>query len=142
MRTIFTYSTAAAICLLLFSSTADARGKEKAFCTCGTAFIDAIAELSCIDSSMFSKASRKRGYFYASLDWASEGACGALISDGDTDASSCAVTQVGTIDGSGTCSHDGFAVTSDVATREEGRLCIRLLREIDRYLEGLPSCTP
>jgi len=142
MRTIFTYSIATAICLLLFSTTIDARGKDQAFCACGTEFIDAIAELSCIDNSMFSKASRKRGYFYASLDWASEGACGALISDGDAEASSCAVTNVGSMDGSGACNYDGFSMTDDVASRAEGRLCIRLLREIDRYLEGLPSCTP
>ena len=142
MRSLFAYLMATAVCLLLFSPPADARGKEQAFCSCGTDFIDAIAELSCIDGSMFSKSSRKRGYFYASLDWTSESACGALISDGDANASSCAVTQVGSIDASGACSYDGFAMTSDVASRAEGRLCIRLLREIDRYLDGLPSCAP
>jgi len=131
---------ATAICLLLFSTTIDARGKEQAFCACGAEFIDAIAELSCVDRSMFGKESRKRGYFYATLEWAADGACGALISDGDADASSCAVT-VGELDGSGACTYDE-SMTEDVASRAEGRHCIKVLREFDRYLESLPSCTP
>ena len=127
---------------ILYSSDTTARGKEKEICSCAADFIDSIANHSCVDSSVFSKESRGRGFFYAALGWESDGSCGFLISDGEVSASSCAVTRVGTIDGSGACVFDGFAETSGVATKQEGRACLTLLKEFDNYLESLPTCAP
>jgi len=128
--------------IFLFPSDTNARGKEKEICACATAFVDSIAVQSCVDRSVFSKQSRGRGYFYAVLGWESGGSCGFLVSDGEVSSSSCGVTNVGTIDGSGACVFDGFANTSVVASREEGRACVSFLREIDRYLDSLPTCAP
>jgi len=126
----------------LHSSDASARGKEKEICACASQFIDSIADHSCVDRSEFSKASQGRGYFYAALGWESDGSCGFLISDGDSTYSECAVSRVGTVDGSGACIFDGFAETSEVTSKQEGRACVTLLRDIDRYLESLPPCAP
>lgn len=126
--------------IFLYSSDTSARGKEKEICACATDYIDSIAGHSCIDRSVLSKESRGRGYFYAVLGWESDGSCGFLVSDGEVGSSSCGVTNVGTIDGSGACVFDGFAETSGVASREEGRACISFLRDVDRYLESLPTC--
>ena len=128
--------------IFLYSSDAGARGKEKEICACASQFIDSIADHSCVDRSEFSKASQGRGYFYAELGWESDGSCGLLISDGEVTYSECAVSHVGTIDSSGACVFDGFAETSEVTSKQEGRACITLLRDIDRYLESLPPCAP
>jgi len=127
---------------LLYSSGATARGKEKEICACASQFIDAIADHSCVDRSMFSKTSQGRGYFYAALGWESDGSCGLLVSDGQVSYSECAVSRVGTIDSSGACNFDGFAATSEVTSKQEGRACVTFLRDIDRYLESLPPCAP
>lgn len=126
----------------MFPPSAGARGKEKASCPCGIDYIDSIVGLSCVDSSLFSKGSRGRGYFYAEVGWEADGSCAALISDGQPGDSECAVTRVGTSNGSGGCTYDGFTATDEVSSKEEGRACVTLLREIDRYLDGLPSCAP
>jgi len=128
--------------IFLYPSDTSAGGKVKEMCACAPYFIDSIAVHSCVDRSVLSKESRGRGYFYAVLGWESGGSCGFLDSDGEVSSSSCGVTKVGTIDGSGACVFDGFANTSVVESKEGGRACITLLREIDRYLESLPTCAP
>ena len=131
-----------AFTISLYSSETSARGKEKDICSCANDYIESIADHSCVNRSLFSKESRGRGYFYAALGWESDTSCGFLVSDGEVSSSSCAVTQVGTVDSSGVCIFDGFAESSEVKSKEEGRACVSLLRDIDRYLESLPSCAP
>jgi len=142
MKLLYILILSFACTIFLYPSDTSARGKEKEICACATDFIESIAGYSCFDSSVFSKESRGRGYFYGVLGWESGGSCGFLVSDGEVSSSSCGATNVGTIDGSGACVFDGFANTSVVSSKEEGRACISFLREIDRYLESLSTCVP
>jgi hypothetical protein len=142
MKTLQLILSAIVASSLLFSTTCDARGKDKSMCACGMDFIDSIVELSCVDSYGFSKKSQGKGYFDASLGWTSMGECVSLISAGMVNASTCKVTQPGTVDGAGFCDFNGLAIDKEVASREEGRVCITMLREIDRYLGTLPTCEP